>query len=117
MSCPDCFNGAIHEGTPTGTVTKLHGLDVYVAEPASGDPAKGIIGRCDYLYILYIIVHMHARLLRWRGWAKKSDTDLSYCCSLDPRHIWLGFCKHPVAGRPLCKEKRLQSLRAGLYEG
>jgi dienelactone hydrolase len=54
MSCPDCFNGAIHEGTPTGTVTKLHGLDVYVAEPASGNPAKGIVGRCE---IIYGIVH------------------------------------------------------------
>ncbi|KAI8625935.1 dienelactone hydrolase family protein [Xylariaceae sp. FL1651] len=43
MSCPDCFKGAIHEGTPTGTVTKLHGLDVYIAEPASGNPPKGII--------------------------------------------------------------------------
>ncbi|KAI0390104.1 dienelactone hydrolase family protein [Xylariaceae sp. FL0594] len=43
MSCPDCFNGAIHEGTPTGTVTKLHDVDVYVAEPASGNPAKGIV--------------------------------------------------------------------------
>lgn len=44
MSCPDCFSGAVHEGKPTGTVTKLHGLDVYVAEPASGNPPKGIIG-------------------------------------------------------------------------
>ncbi len=44
MSCPACFSGAVHEGTPTGTVTKLHGLDVYVAEPASGNPPEGIIG-------------------------------------------------------------------------
>ncbi|KAI1125587.1 Alpha/Beta hydrolase protein [Nemania abortiva] len=43
MSCPDCFSGAVHDGKPTGTVTKLHGLDTYVAEPASGNPAKGII--------------------------------------------------------------------------
>ncbi|KAI0505215.1 dienelactone hydrolase family protein [Xylaria bambusicola] len=43
MSCPACFSGAVHEGTPTGTVTKLHGLDVYVAEPASGNKPKGII--------------------------------------------------------------------------
>ncbi|KAI0912615.1 Alpha/Beta hydrolase protein [Ustulina deusta] len=43
MSCPACFSGAVHEGTPTGTVTKLHGLDVYVAEPASGNPPEGII--------------------------------------------------------------------------
>ncbi|KAI0465851.1 dienelactone hydrolase family protein [Xylaria cf. heliscus] len=43
MSCPACFAGGVHDGTPTGTVTKMHGLDVYVAEPASGNPAEGII--------------------------------------------------------------------------
>ncbi|GAP86722.1 putative dienelactone hydrolase family protein [Rosellinia necatrix] len=43
MSCPDCFSGAVHEGTPTGTVTKLHGLDVYVAEPAGESPPKAIV--------------------------------------------------------------------------
>ncbi|KAI0147354.1 dienelactone hydrolase family protein [Xylariaceae sp. FL1272] len=43
MSCPDCFKGAIHEGEPTGTVTKLHGLDVYIAEPASGNTPKAIL--------------------------------------------------------------------------
>ncbi|KAJ2973410.1 hypothetical protein NUW58_g8945 [Xylaria curta] len=43
MSCPACLSGAVHEGTPTGTVTKLHGLDVYVAEPASGSQPEGII--------------------------------------------------------------------------
>ncbi|KAI1309189.1 dienelactone hydrolase family protein [Xylaria venustula] len=43
MSCPACFSGAVHDGTPTGTVTKLYDLDVYIAEPASGNPPKGII--------------------------------------------------------------------------
>ena len=43
MSCPDCFSGHIHAGTPTGRVTKLHGLDVYVAEPPASAPAKGIV--------------------------------------------------------------------------
>ncbi|KKK27037.1 hypothetical protein ARAM_001130 [Aspergillus rambellii] len=43
MSCPDCFSGHIHEGTPKGSVTTLHGLNVYVAEP-SGDPAHEIKG-------------------------------------------------------------------------
>ncbi|KAI1429676.1 Alpha/Beta hydrolase protein [Xylaria sp. FL1777] len=43
MSCPACFSGAVHEGTPTGTTTKLHDLDVYVAEPASGNPPKAIV--------------------------------------------------------------------------
>ncbi|KAI0969653.1 dienelactone hydrolase family protein [Xylaria arbuscula] len=43
MSCPACFSGAVHDGTPTGTVTKLHDLDVYIAEPASGNPPKGIV--------------------------------------------------------------------------
>ncbi|KAI1348533.1 dienelactone hydrolase family protein [Xylaria sp. FL0043] len=43
MSCPACYSGAVHDGTPTGTVTKLHDLDVYIAEPASGNPPKGIV--------------------------------------------------------------------------
>ncbi|KAH9890275.1 dienelactone hydrolase family protein [Xylariomycetidae sp. FL2044] len=43
MACPDCFKGAIHDGAPIGTTTKLHGLDAYVVEPVSGNPAKGIV--------------------------------------------------------------------------
>ncbi|KAI1820705.1 dienelactone hydrolase family protein [Xylaria intraflava] len=43
MSCPECFSGAVHDGKPTGKVTKLHGLDTYTAEPASGNPPQGII--------------------------------------------------------------------------
>jgi dienelactone hydrolase len=43
MSCPDCYAGHAHDGTPTGQVVKLHGLDTYVAEPAEGRSARGII--------------------------------------------------------------------------
>ncbi|KAK1141569.1 hypothetical protein N8T08_008984 [Aspergillus melleus] len=44
MSCPDCFSGHIHAGSPQGNVTSLHGLDVYVAEPSAGsDAVRGII--------------------------------------------------------------------------
>lgn len=43
MSCPDCFQGAIHEGKPRGKVIKLHGLDTYVVEPTDGRPVKAII--------------------------------------------------------------------------
>ncbi|KPM44885.1 hypothetical protein AK830_g1578 [Neonectria ditissima] len=43
MSCPACFQGSVHEGTPRGKDIKLHGLDAYVVEPASGTKAKGII--------------------------------------------------------------------------
>ncbi|KAI1499961.1 dienelactone hydrolase family protein [Biscogniauxia marginata] len=43
MSCPACFQGATHDGTPTGVTTKLHGLNTYVAEPVSGNPPKGIV--------------------------------------------------------------------------
>ncbi len=43
MSCPDCFAGHKHDGTPKGTVEKLHGLDAYVSRPAAGKAAKGII--------------------------------------------------------------------------
>ena len=43
MSCPDCFKGNVHEGTPNGSLTKVHGLDTYVSEPAEGKPVKGIV--------------------------------------------------------------------------
>lgn len=41
---PCCASGSLHTGTPTGRVTKLHGLDTYVAEPEGGaSAAKGIV--------------------------------------------------------------------------
>jgi hypothetical protein len=43
MSCPDCFSGAAHEGTPRGKMITLHGLETYVSEPADDRPVKGII--------------------------------------------------------------------------
>ncbi|KAM0323700.1 hypothetical protein ACHAQA_008637 [Verticillium albo-atrum] len=43
MSCPDCFSGALHEGTPRGKVTTLHGRNIYITEPQDQQPAKGII--------------------------------------------------------------------------
>ena len=43
MSCPDCFKGHIHEGAPQGKMTKLHGLNTYVSQPAEGKPVKGIV--------------------------------------------------------------------------
>lgn len=42
MSCPDCFNGHVHEGTPRGEVTTLHGLNAYTASPSDA-PHRGII--------------------------------------------------------------------------
>ena len=43
MSCPDCFKGTIHIGNPSGTVETIHGLPVYVTEPAEGITPKGIV--------------------------------------------------------------------------
>ncbi|KAI9931048.1 hypothetical protein ASPWEDRAFT_34416 [Aspergillus wentii DTO 134E9] len=43
MSCPDCFNGHVHPGSPQGYITTLRGLNVYVAEPASATGVRGII--------------------------------------------------------------------------
>ncbi|KAL2814263.1 Alpha/Beta hydrolase protein [Aspergillus granulosus] len=43
MSCPDCFSGHINSSTPTGHVTTLHGLDVYIAEPPQNTDVKGTI--------------------------------------------------------------------------
>lgn len=43
MSCPDCYSGHKHEGTPRGKIIKLHGLNAYVVEPTKEGPVKGII--------------------------------------------------------------------------
>ncbi|KAL4950433.1 hypothetical protein BDW69DRAFT_187370 [Aspergillus filifer] len=44
MSCPDCFAGHIHSGTPKGHVTTLHGLETYVSDPdIPKDEVKGIV--------------------------------------------------------------------------
>ncbi|KAL8724018.1 MAG: hypothetical protein Q9181_007024 [Wetmoreana brouardii] len=43
MSCPACFQGTIHDGTPSGTETELHGLPTYIACPPSDVAIKGII--------------------------------------------------------------------------
>lgn len=41
--CTDCFSGSVHEGTPKGTITTIHGLETYVAEPADGVTPKGLV--------------------------------------------------------------------------
>ncbi|KAJ5607073.1 hypothetical protein N7537_003692 [Penicillium hordei] len=43
MSCPECFNGHVHEGTPRGEVTTLHGLKAYTTKPSNGEAHRGII--------------------------------------------------------------------------
>ncbi|KAL4996925.1 dienelactone hydrolase [Aspergillus recurvatus] len=45
MSCPDCFTGTVHAGTPKGRITTLHGLRTYVSEPGGvpDDEIKGIV--------------------------------------------------------------------------
>ena len=43
MSCPDCFTGTVHEGTPTGREEKIHGLDTYISDPPQGSNAKGVV--------------------------------------------------------------------------
>lgn len=43
MSCPDCFKGSVHEGTPSGRVTEICGLPTYVSKPQGDRSVKGII--------------------------------------------------------------------------
>ncbi|KAI9800551.1 MAG: hypothetical protein M1825_004100 [Sarcosagium campestre] len=42
MACVDCYTGTLHSGTPSGRVTKVHGLPTYIASPSGGAP-KGLI--------------------------------------------------------------------------
>lgn len=43
MSCPECFNGHVHQGTPRGEITTLHGLKAYTTKPSNDVPHRGII--------------------------------------------------------------------------
>lgn len=43
MSCPDCFNGSVHDGEARGKITQVYGLDCYVSEPLRRRPTRGII--------------------------------------------------------------------------
>lgn len=43
VPCKDCFSGFVHDGTPTGTITTIHGLPVYVVEPDEGVNPKGLV--------------------------------------------------------------------------
>ncbi|CAG7917643.1 unnamed protein product [Penicillium olsonii] len=42
MSCPDCFSGHVHQGTPRGEVSTLYGLETYISQPTD-TPHRGII--------------------------------------------------------------------------
>ena len=41
--CPNCFSGFNSDGVPTGKITTVHGLRVYIAEPEGGIKPKGLI--------------------------------------------------------------------------
>ncbi|MCJ1476743.1 hypothetical protein MMC13_005412 [Lambiella insularis] len=43
MSCPQCFTGHANPGTPTGCWDTVYGLRTYVAKPANGKEALGVI--------------------------------------------------------------------------
>jgi hypothetical protein len=43
MSCPDCFTGTLHERTPKGSTTVVHGRNTYVAYQPTPLAAKPII--------------------------------------------------------------------------
>jgi dienelactone hydrolase len=43
MSCPQCFQGHEHQGTPTGRVEQVFDRATYIAEPPNGVEPKGIV--------------------------------------------------------------------------
>lgn len=50
MSCPECFSGHVHHGTPKGTIKDLYGVKTYVTLPPNDPDAKPtstIIFYCD----------------------------------------------------------------------
>lgn len=48
MSCPECFAGHVHHGTPKGTIKELYGAKTYVTLPSdNAEPKNTIIFYCD----------------------------------------------------------------------
>ena len=41
--CIGCVSGAIHDGSPKGEISKVAGLDTYIAHPASPEKKAGLI--------------------------------------------------------------------------
>jgi len=41
--CKDCVRGVTHEGTPEGTLTKIGGVDVYIATPTVDYPKDKVL--------------------------------------------------------------------------
>ncbi|KAF8862700.1 hypothetical protein BDZ45DRAFT_570006, partial [Acephala macrosclerotiorum] len=41
--CKDCFSGIVHVENSTGTVTTIHDLPTYVAQPGDGVTPKGVV--------------------------------------------------------------------------
>lgn len=44
---PCCLSGVIHRGRPSGTISKIAGLDTYIAAPANRSKAKSIVFLVD----------------------------------------------------------------------
>jgi dienelactone hydrolase len=43
MSCPDCFRGAVHDGTPVGTEKSIAGVRTYIAGKSESQDASAVI--------------------------------------------------------------------------
>ncbi|TVY62280.1 Protein AIM2, partial [Lachnellula suecica] len=43
MSCPDCFKGSVHDGTPAGREETLHGVLTYIAGTSSESSSSATI--------------------------------------------------------------------------
>jgi hypothetical protein len=46
-----CISGTLHEGTPTGTVETINGLETYVSRPENGSAANSIVFLTDSMSI------------------------------------------------------------------
>ena len=38
-----CATGSLHTGIPAGSISKVHGLDCYIAQPPTGTQPKGVV--------------------------------------------------------------------------
>ena len=63
MSCPDCFKGSARDGTPSGQITTLHGLKVYLATPPSTSTTAASPSTILYLPDAFGYVFINNQLL------------------------------------------------------
>ena len=55
-----CLSGKVHDGTPTGRIDTIGGLQTYIAEPEGGSTAKTIVFLVDSMTVTLLVLAIHS---------------------------------------------------------